>query len=311
MDDLHGNEALTRLAEASEAYIGELRRARRQRFWFRLAGLALFLMLAVGFYQRHEDGIHGAHTALIEIKGEIGGVNGVTADDVIASLQDAFKAHGVKGVVLRCNSPGGSPVQAGQIYDEIRRLRALHPALPVYGVVDEICASGGYYIIVATDRIYVDKASIIGSIGVIMDGFGFTDAMKKLGVERRLLTAGKSKGLLDPFSPRKPEDEQYVQTMLNEVHAQFIHAVRDGRGKRLKERPDLFTGLVWHGVRGIELGLADDLGSLDRVARSVVKAEDIVDYSRREGWAERLMSRLGTAIGANIGFLTQAAPSVH
>lgn len=297
MDQIYNSEALTRLADA---YIAEMKRARRQRFWTRTLLVMGFGFLIFGFLERHEDGLHGEHTALIELQGEIGGINGVTADQVIAALQDAYQAHGVKGVVLRCNSPGGSPVHAGQIYDEIRRLKTLHPKIPVYSVVDEICASGGYYIVAATDRIYVDKASLVGSIGVLMDGFGFTDTMKKLGIERRLLTAGENKGFLDPFSPRKASEEGYAKGMLGEVHTQFIESVRAGRGARLKPQPEIFSGLVWHGKRSVELGLADGFGSLDSVARGVIKAESVVDYTHHEGWTDRIISRLGVAIGTSL-----------
>jgi protease IV len=239
----------------------------------------------------------GPHTALVEISGEIGGEDGVVADLIIGALKDAFEDDQAKGVVLRCNSPGGSPVQSGQIYDEIRRLRGTKPELPVYAVVDDICASGGYYIIAAADKIFVDKASMIGSIGVLMDGFGFTDGMKKLGIERRLLTAGENKGFLDPFSPVKEKDVEFAKAMLGEVHQQFIQSVRQGRGKRLKESPELFSGLIWSGVRSIEIGLADGLGSLDYVAREVLKAEDVVDYTPKQDIFERLSHRVGVAIG--------------
>jgi len=199
-------------------------------------------------------------------------------------------------VVLRINSPGGSPVQAGQIYDEIKRLRALHPKVPLYAVVDDICASGGYYVAAGADKIFVDKASIVGSIGVLMDGFGFTQTMQKLGVERRLLTAGENKGFLDPFSPVDPKHEAFARQMLEEIHAQFIGVVREGRGKRLKETPEMFSGLVWSGEKSIQLGLADGLGNIESVARDVIKAEDIVDYTQQEGLAERLAGRLGATM---------------
>jgi len=198
-------------------------------------------------------------------------------------------------VILRINSPGGSPVQAGQIYDEIRRLRALHPKIPLYAVVDDICASGGYYVAVGADKIFVDKASIVGSIGVLMDGFGFTQTMQKLGVERRLLTAGENKGFLDPFSPVDPKQAAFAKQMLEEIHGQFIGVVREGRGKRLQETPEMFSGLVWSGEKSIQLGLADALGNVESVARDVIKAEDIVDYTQREGLAARLASRLGAS----------------
>ncbi|MDP2056386.1 MAG: S49 family peptidase, partial [Thiobacillus sp.] len=207
-----------------------------------------------------------------------------------------FEDKKTKGVILRINSPGGSPVQAGQIYDEIKRLRALYPKTPLYAVVDDICASGGYYVAAGADKIFVDKASIVGSIGVLMDGFGFTQTMQKLGVERRLLTAGENKGFLDPFSPVDPKHEAFARQMLEEIHAQFIGVVREGRGKRLKETPEMFSGLVWSGEKSIQLGLADGLGNVESVARDVIKAEDIVDYTQQEGLAERLAGRLGATM---------------
>jgi protease IV len=236
-----------------------------------------------------------AHTALIDVQGVIS-ADDSSADSVISSLQDAFDDNKTRGVILRINSPGGSPVQAGQIYDEIKRLRAKHPDIPLHAVVDDICASGGYYVAAAADNIYVDKASIVGSIGVLMDGFGFTKTMEKLGVERRLLTAGENKGFLDPFSPVDEKQQQYAKKMLEEIHGQFIGVVKEGRGKRLKDTPELFSGLVWSGEASIELGLADGLGSVESVARDVIKAEEVVDFTYRPGFAERLASRLGTAM---------------
>lgn len=281
------------------AHLDEQRRARRWGIFFKAMGL-LWLFLLIVLIASKDTGEFARtkpHTALIDIQGEIGGQDGIYADDIIGSLNTAFDNKHSKAVVLRINSPGGSPVQAGQIHDEIRRLRDKHKDKPLYVVVDDICASGGYYIAAAADKIFVDKASIVGSIGVLMDGFGFTEGMKKLGVERRLLTAGENKGFLDPFSPLDQNDVAHAQALLNEIHQQFIQAVRQGRGDRLKEQPSLYSGLVWSGTRSIELGLADGLGSLDYVAREIVKAEEIVDYSPQESLADRLARRLGTAIG--------------
>jgi protease-4 len=221
---------------------------------------------------------------------------------LITSLQDAFKDKNTQRVILRINSPGGSPVQAGQINDEIRRLRAQYPAIPLYVVVDDICASGGYYVAVAADKIFVDKASLIGSIGVLMDGFGFTGTMEKLGVERRLITAGANKGFLDPFSPLNATQKEYAKQMLAEIHQQFINVVRKGRGTRLKETPDTFSGLIWNGQRGVEMGLADGFGSVESVARDVIKAEEIVDYTTKENFADRLAKRLGVGAMSALGF---------
>lgn len=285
------------------AHLQEQRKARRWGVFFKSLGFVwLFVLLfAVMSYEGETFTSTGPHTALVELNGEIGGESGMTADLLISALNGAFDDKHTQGVVMRINSPGGSPVQAGQVYDEIRRLRAKHPKIPFYVVVDDICASGGYYIATAADRIFVDKASLVGSIGVLMDGFGFTEGMKKLGVERRLLAAGENKGFLDPFSPVEPKQEDHARAMLGEVHEQFIHVVRQGRGKRLKETPDMFSGLVWSGAHSIELGLADALGSLDYVAREVVKAEEIVDFTPQEGLAERLARRFGTAMGQAMG----------
>jgi protease-4 len=288
------------------ASLKEQRKARNWRVFFRFVMFAwLFLVLAV-FASWHRSG--GAepnrltpHTALVEMNGVIAAGNPASADNVIQGLQDAFKDKNTKGVILRINSPGGSPVQAGQINDEMRRLRKLHPDVPLYVVVDDICASGGYYVAAAADKIYVDKASLVGSIGVLMDGFGFTGAMEKFGVERRLLTAGENKGFLDPFSPQNPAQIAYAHQMLDEVHQQFINTVKEGRGKRLKETPDMFSGLVWSGEKSITLGLADAYGNAESVARDVVKFDNIVDYTPREDWSTRLAHSIGTAAGTKLG----------
>jgi protease-4 len=250
----------------------------------------------MGWFQGREH-FSAKHTAMVELHGVIDLDSRASAENVISGLQAAFEDKGTRGVVLRINSPGGSPVQAGQINDEIKRLKVKYPDIPVYAVVEEMCASGGYYVAAAADKIYVDKASLVGSIGVLMDGFGFTGTMEKAGVERRLITAGENKGFLDPFSPVTDKQKEYAQQMLNEIHQQFIAVVKAGRGKRLKETPELFSGLVWNGTKSIELGLADALGSVDYVAREVIKAEDIVDYTRQENISERLVRKFGAALG--------------
>ncbi|MCE1185264.1 MAG: S49 family peptidase, partial [Rhodocyclales bacterium] len=226
-----------------------------------------------------------------------------SADRLIGALQSAFEDKGTAGVVLRINSPGGSPVQAGMVNDEIHRLRKLHPELPVYAVVEDTCASGAYYIAVAADRIYVDKASMVGSIGVLMDGFGFTGLMGKLGVERRLLTAGENKGMLDSFSPQSPHQLEHVKEMLGQIHAQFIAVVRQGRGERLqeKEHPELFSGLIWTGERSLQLGLADDYGTVESVARDVIKEEALKDFTLKENLAERVAQRFGASMTESMG----------
>lgn len=275
----------------------EQKRARNWGIFFKsLTFLYLFALLFFALeWIGPSSGSLGSHTALIDLQGVIGDGGEITADNTISSLQSAFEDRHTKGIILRINSPGGSPVQAGIINDEIHRLRKLHPTIPLYAVVEDICASGGYYIAVAADKIYVDKASIVGSIGVLMDGFGFTGTMQKLGVERRLMTAGTNKGFLDPFSPVNPAHKTHAQTMLNEIHQQFIKVVREGRGGRLKETPEMFSGLFWSGEKSIELGLADSLGNSDYVAREVIKEENIVDFTAHEGLADRFAKRLGAA----------------
>ena len=289
-------DTLERLAFAT---LAEQRANRRWRTFFRLAWLTFAVVLLwAGLHKGSVGGANPsqAHTAVVAIKGEIADGADASAEWVVTALRAAFEDEGSQAVVLQINSPGGSPVQAGIINDEIRRLKEKHKK-PVYAVVEESCASAAYYIAVATDEIYVDKASIVGSIGVLMDGFGFTGLMDKLGVERRLMTAGVNKGFLDPFSPQTKPQRAHAQTLLDQIHQQFIQVVREGRGKRLKETPELFTGLFWSGQQAVELGLADGLGNLDYVAREIVKAEDIIDYTRHENVAERLAKRFGAAMG--------------
>jgi protease-4 len=287
------------LEKVALAAIAEQRTSRRWGMAFKLlVMLYLFvvLFLGMGWLKRGGDKSMGKHTAMVELRGVIASDTQASADNVTSGLQAAFKDSNTQGVILRINSPGGSPVQAGYINDEIRRLRGLYPNIPMYAVVEDICASGGYYAAVAADKIYVDKASIVGSIGVVMDGFGFTGTMEKLGVERRAITAGENKKFLDPFSPVNPAHKAFAEKMLGEIHEQFIAVVRQGRGKRLKETPELFSGYVWVGPKSIELGLADALGSVDSVARDVIKAEDIVDFTPRENIAERVARRFGAAM---------------
>lgn len=280
------------------AQLKEQRAARRWRVTLRLLWLAFLGTLAWLLFAQvpSTTSVSTPHTALVEVQGEIADGTEAGAEQVVGALRQAFADSGSQAVVLLINSPGGSPVQAGMINDEIHRLKALHNK-PVYAVVEETCASAAYYIAAAADNIYVDKASLVGSIGVLMDGFGFTGLMDKLGVERRLLTAGENKGFLDPFSPQSEAQRAYAQSMLSEIHNQFIDVVRKGRGDRLKETPEMFSGLVWSGEKAVELGLADGLGSLDHVAREVIKAEDIVDYTQRENVASRLARRFGAAVG--------------
>lgn len=280
------------------ASLNEQRRARRWRNFVRLAWLAflVFVTWLVISQNTISQAPSTPHTAVVEIKGEIASGGEASAELIVAALRGAFEDEGAQAVVVLINSPGGSPVQAGIINDELLRLKALYKK-PVYAVVEESCASAAYYIAVAADQIFVDKASIVGSIGVLMDGFGFTGLMEKLGVERRLMTAGANKGFLDPFSPQTETQRIYAQAMLDQIHQQFIDVVKAGRGDRLKEDSETFSGLFWSGQKAIELGLADQLGSLDFVAREVVKAEEIIDYTRRENVAERLVKRFGASVG--------------
>ena len=283
------------------ATLKEQRAARRWHIFFRLlmigiAVVGLWIFFDLSFPGDDAEAL-GRHTALIEIDGNIEEEGSGAADNVVPSLIKAFSDNGSVAVVLRINSPGGSPVQAGIIVDEIKRLRRGYPTKQLYVVVDEMCASGGYYIAAAADRIFVNKASIVGSVGVLMDGFGFTGTMEKLGVERRLMTAGENKGFLDPFSPQSDKHKAHAQAMLNEIHQQFIGVVRAGRGKRLKETPETFSGLYWSGAKAVEMGLADGFGTVDSVARDIVKVEDIVDYTAHEGLPERVLKKFGASVG--------------
>ena len=303
-------DTLERLAFAT---LQEQRNSRRWRIFFRFAWL--LLAVAVLWTGVEKSGMSASdpnlpHTAVVELKGEISDDSDASAEAIVSALRAAFEDQGSKAVVLLINSPGGSPVQAGIMNDEIRRLKAKYKK-PIYAVVEESCASAAYYIAVATDQIYVDKASIVGSIGVLMDGFGFTGLMDKLGVERRLLTAGENKGFLDPYSPQSKTQRAHAQNLLNQIHQQFIQVVRDGRGDRLKETPEMFSGLFWSGQQAMELGLADAMGSLDYVAREVVKAEDIIDYTRHDNVAERLAKRFGAAMGEGAVHALQSQMSLR
>jgi len=276
--------------------IAEQRRSRRWGIFFKLLGfgyLAVILGLALDWGQSDRLGDGEKFTALVNLNGVIKAKGDANAEHVISGLQAAFEDKHTAGVILRINSPGGSPVQSGIINDEMRRLRAAHPDIPLHVVVEDVCASGGYYVAAAADKIFVDKASIVGSIGVLMDGFGFTGTMDKLGVERRLLTAGENKGFLDPFSPQNESHKDHAKKMLDEIHEQFITVVRQGRGKRLKETPEIFSGLMWSGAKSIELGLSDGYGTVDSVARDVFKASDVRDFSVKQNFAEKFAKQFG------------------
>ena len=302
-------EAIEKLLMAD---LRERRAARRWRIfrslvWMLLFGALIWLLVA-DMLPTSKTTV--AHTAMVTIKGEIADTGEASAEYVLPALRSALEDDGAQALVLLINSPGGSPVQAGLINDEIRRLRALHKK-PIYAVVEETCASAAYYIASAADKIYVNKASIVGSIGVLMDGFGFTGTMEKLGVERRLLTAGANKGFLDPFSPQSETQRQYAQVMLDQIHQQFIAVVKQGRGDRLKPNPEMFSGLFWTGEQAVQMGLADGLGSLDSVARDVVKAEKLVDYTNKENIAERFAKRFGAAIGGGAVNALRTLPPVR
>ena len=304
MTDSNGQwerDVITKLATAS---LKEQRRARLWGIFFKLltfAYITVVIVLAMDWKGTGEGVVGGKkHTAMVEINGTIASGGDASADKVTASLQAAFKDRNTQGVVVRINSPGGSPVQSQAIYDEMRRLRKKYPDIPLYAVVEDVCASGGYFIAVGADRIYVAKSSIVGSIGVLMNGFGFVGLMEKLGVERRLITAGENKAMLDPFSPLDDKHKQYAEQLAKEIHEQFVAVVREGRGKRLKETPETFSGLIWSGEKSVQLGIADAIGSLDFVAREVVKAEEIVDFTQKENIAEKFAKRFGASIGTAI-----------
>lgn len=292
------NWARQTLVDLAFANLKEQQAQRRWKIGMRLAWLLFLGFVVWQVFSLNSPATHTSfpHTALVTIQGEIGPDTEASAENVMSSMRTALEDPGSQALILLINSPGGSPVQAGLINDEVTRLRALHNK-PIYAVVEESCASAAYYIAAAADQIYVDKASLVGSIGVLMDGFGFTGLMDKLGVERRLMTAGENKGFLDPFSPQTEPQRQHAQTMLNQIHTQFIDVVKKGRGDRLKETPELYSGLFWSGQQAVDLGLADSLGSIDGVAREVVKAPDVIDYTQRENVAERLVKRFGVAVG--------------
>jgi protease-4 len=282
----------------------ENRAKRRWGIFFKLATLAYLIVVLVLVLDLNwgatEKLVDSKHTALINVRGTIEAASNASADKINGALRSAFADKGTAGIILRINSPGGSPVQAGIVYDEILRLRKKYPDIHLYVVVEDMCASGGYYVASAADKIFVDKASVVGSIGVLIDGFGFTGLMDELGIERRLFTAGENKGFLDPFSPRDDKQIAHAETLLKEIHQQFIDVVRKGRGDRLKETPETFSGLMWTGSQSVRLGLADDFGTVDSVARDVIKVENVIDYSVKENIAERVAKRLGAGVAQNL-----------
>ncbi len=288
--------------------VEERRKSRRWGILIKLLTLAYVVGMSVYLINALNRGNEGAdlaadstgHTAVVDLNGVIKADSENSAEQINKSLRRAFKHAGTKGVVLRINSPGGSPVQSGLIFQEIKRLRDKYSEIPLYAVIEEVCASGGYYVAAAADKIYVDKASLVGSIGVLMDGFGFVGTMHKLGVERRLFTAGAEKGFLDPFSPLSDSQRDHLQNMLDEIHQQFIESVRIGRGDKLKKEADLFSGLIWTGAQSIELGLADAVGSVQAVARDEIKSETLVNFTARKSMLEKLAERFGFSVGSAV-----------
>ncbi len=289
------------------ASIQEQSRARKWGIFFKsLFFIYVFSLLGMNVYPKIKDSLGGDgkyHTAVVDISGVIAEDKEANAADIIESLRDAVKDDQTKGIILHANSPGGSPVQSNYVYEEIRNIKKAHPSLPIYAVVSDICASGCYYIASASDKIFVNPSSLIGSIGVIMDGFGFVDVMQKLGVERRLLTAGAHKAMLDPFSPPKADETEFMQSLINQVHQQFITAVKTGRGDRLKETPDMFSGLVWTGEESIKIGISDAYGNDDFVAKNIIGAEKQVNVSQQKSFLDKMSGKLGASFGQALGSL--------
>ncbi len=302
-NELWERELISNLAMGA---LKEQRRARRWGIFFKLLMVAYLAVFLIVLIPGAGSGLTSSksHTAIIELRGVIADGSEASADKIVTSLRDAFEAEHVSGIIMRINSPGGSPVQSGYIYDEIKRLRGIYPDKRLYAVITDMCASGGYYIASAADEIYADKASIVGSIGVVMSGFGFVDGMEKLGVERRMLTAGESKGFLDPFSPLKDKDVSHIKSMLGNIHQQFIGVVKAGRGDRLKSDEALFSGLVWTGEQSVELGLVDGLGSASYVAREIIGQENIVDYTIKPDPLEQFAGKLGIVMAETLARIT-------
>lgn len=303
MDESRPNWERDAIVELANAGLKEQRRSRRWGIFFKLffvVYLIVFLIAVVGSKNTNTIMSGERHTALVSLIGVIADGEDASANNVVSGLRAAFESENSAAVILSINSPGGSPVQSAYINSEIKRLREMYPTKPIYAVVSDICASGGVYVAVAADKIFANESSIVGSIGVRMDGFGFEGTIEKLGIERRLLTAGEHKAVLDPFSPENPVEKQHVQTMLDEIHQEFIDVVKEGRGDRLADDPKLFSGLFWTGTKAMELGLIDGLGSAGYVAREVVGVEEIVDYSYQEDILQRFAGRIGSSIGSQL-----------
>ena len=299
-------EVIEKLALAA---VTEQTRARRWGVFFKsLMFVYLLAVFGVAMYPKLSQNI-GAdskdHTAIVDVVGVIAEDKEANAASIIESLRSAVKDEHTKGIILHANSPGGSPVQSSYVYEEIRKIKKEHPTLPIYAVVSDMCASGCYFIVAASDKIFVNPSSLVGSIGVLMDGFGFVDVMQKLGIERRLLTAGTHKAMLDPFSPPKVDETQYMKSLLDQVHQQFIAAVKAGRGDRLKENPDMFSGLVWTGEEGLKLGIVDGISNQDAVAKDLIGAEKLVDFSQQEQLLDKIAGKLGSSFGHELGSMIQ------
>jgi len=310
MDDSRNNECSPGwerevIEKIALAAITEQRRARRWSVFFKMLMFAYLIIVGgMAFYPGFEKSVSGGdkeHTAIIDVLGVIAENEAANAEGIIKGLRAAVKDKKTKGIVLNINSPGGSPVQSGYVFEEIRRLKKKHPEMPIYAVVSDICASGGYYIAAAADKIFVHRASMIGSIGVVMNSFGFVNTMEKLGVDRRFLIAGEHKALMDPFSPVNDEETVHMQTLLNNVHQQFIAAVKEGRGDRLSVTQDTFSGLIWTGEQGVSLGLADGFGSVDSIARDVVGTKKKLNFTPRERLLDKIAGKLGASFGHALG----------
>ncbi len=296
-------QAIEALKQVAMAGIQEQRSSRRWSIFFKIASLLLFLLLImaiIGSSLAKNGKLTNAkeYTAVVDVNGIIMQGADASADNIIPALQDAFQDKKVKGIILRCNSPGGSPVQSSYVYNEIRRLKEKHKDKKIIAVAVDLCASGGYFIISAADEIYANKSSLVGSIGVRMKGFGVVEAMKKIGVENRELTAGAHKAILDPFSPRKPDEEAFVKKLLATTHKHFIDAVKAGRGDRLKDNPDIFSGLFWTGEGAKELGLVDGFGSDAYVAREIIKAPVMINFSPKKDLFEKLSRKVGASLSS-------------
>lgn len=306
-DDPHWERAL--INRVAVEFLRQQQRARRWGLVLKVGLLAYVILLSVTLVVDglgDSMGATGEHAALIKVEGLIADKTSASAERIIEGLHQAFEADKVKAIILSINSPGGSPVQSGYVFDEIRRLREIYPDRPVYAVAADVCASGAYYIASAADAIYVDRATLIGSIGVRMDSFGFQRALDELGIQRRLLTAGEHKGILDPFSDFDDWDREFIQGLLDNLHQQFITAVKEGRGDRLQGGDELFSGLFWTGQESLELGLSDGLGSAASVAREIVGTEKVIDYSQQRDLLERFAERVGTTLANRLVELTGA-----